>query len=238
MNTKMKVLALALLGLAGYAGSAVAGCPSSPVPPWTAAPVFQGTVAIVAGGLDGSACRLDSSIAAAASGAAFATVEDDTPAGEVRYRAQFMVNLDNLTSQSLLAGVQLFSATNTANGTSIWLTVFGDGSGNRFLGYFVKDTSQASGVYSNSTPLAAGANRVEFDLQTGAAGAGGITFWINNTTEGSPTVPTHNVTNDAYTIDTAFVGLAAPTPQYVTAFSGTTVGFDRFDSRRQTFIGG
>src|SRR5689334_5249137 len=50
MNAKMKVLALALLGLAGYAGSAVAGCPSSPVPPWSAAPALFGTVAIVAGG--------------------------------------------------------------------------------------------------------------------------------------------------------------------------------------------
>jgi hypothetical protein len=181
---------------------------------------------------------MDSSIAAGASGAAFATVEDDTPTAEPRYRGQFMVNLDNLTNQSLLQGVQIFSAANTANGTSVWLTVFGDGTGARFLGYFVKDTSQASGVYSNSTPLQAGPNRVEFDLQTGAAGAGSITFWINNTTEGSPTVPAHNVTNDAYTIDTAFLGLAAPTPQYVTGFSGTTVGFDTFDSRRQTFIGG
>lgn len=236
MNAKMKVLALALLGLAGYAGSAAASCPASPVPPWTAAPVFQGSVAINPGGLDGSACRLDAQIAAGASGAAFATVEDDSPTAEPRYRAQFMVDLDNLTNQGLLQGVQIFSAQSAATGTTIWFTVFGDGAGNRTLGYFVTDANQPAGFFSNATPLAAGANRVEFDLQVGATGS--LTLWINNTTEGSPTVNPITINDNGSTIDTAFVGLAAPSPQYVTGFAGTTVQFDRFDSRRQTFIGG
>lgn len=236
MNAKMKVLTLALLGLAGYAGSAVAGCPASPTPPWTAAPVFQGAVAIASPGYATTACRLDSTIQAGASGAAFATVQDDSPATEPRYRASFIINADTLTNQGLLAGVQVFSATSSATGAGVWLSIFGDGAGNRFLGYFAKDANEASGVYANSTPLAAGENHVEFDLQVGAAGS--ITLWVNNNVEGTPTVAAHAVDNSALVgIDTAFVGLAAPTPQYVTAFAGTAVGFDQFDSRRATFIG-
>jgi hypothetical protein len=84
--------------------------------------------------------------------------------------------------------------------------------------------------------LSANVNVVEFDLQIGAAGS--IALWVNNNNEASPTVPAQTVDNAAAVgIDTAFLGLASPSPQYVTAFAGTAVGFDQFDSRRQTFIG-
>src|SRR4051812_46633047 len=128
MNTKMKVLALALVGLAGYAGSAVAGCPGSPVPPWTANAPFQGTTTIVAGGLDGSACRLDSTISAGATGFANAVVQDDTPAAEPRYRAQFMINVAGLAAPTLITTANVFSATSGTSGNGINLGIFGDGS--------------------------------------------------------------------------------------------------------------
>ena len=66
MNTKMKVLSLALLGLVGYAGSAAAGCPGSPVPPWTTETELGtgSAFAIVAGGLDSSACSATSTLGA------------------------------------------------------------------------------------------------------------------------------------------------------------------------------
>lgn len=240
MNTKMKVLSLALIGAFGYVGSAAAGtCPAGPDVgnggAWTAAPTFQGTLAIATPGFASTSCRLDSAISAGAGGAAFATVQDDTPAAEPRYRAQFSVDVNTLANQSLLAGVQVFSAT-AANGATIWMSIFGDGAGAHFLGYFVKDADRPSGVLSGSTPLAAGVNVVEFDLQVAAAGS--IALWVNNNVEGTPTVPAQTVNNAAAVgIDTAFLGLASPTPQYVTAFPGTAVGFDQFDSRRQTFIG-
>jgi len=241
MNTKMKALSLALVGLAGFAGSAMAACPAGPDiahgGAWSGAPVFQGTVAISTPGLASTECKMDSAINASASGAAFATVEDDSPTAEPSYRASFIIDADTLTNQSLLQGVTIFSANSTANGKSVFFSIFGDGAGGRTLGYFVADSSQPSGLVSGAATLAAGENHVEFKLLTGASGAGNFTLWVNSNVEASPTIPAVAVTNDAYTVDTTFVGLAAPSTQYVTAFAGTAVSFDQFDSRRTLFIG-
>ena len=83
MNAKMKVLSLALIASFGYVGAAAAGtCPASPTPPWTAVNALGGTAVIVDGGYAGTACHLASTLTGDAS--AFATVQDDTPAGEAR----------------------------------------------------------------------------------------------------------------------------------------------------------
>lgn len=120
MNTKMKVLSLALIGLVGYAGSAAAGCPATPVPPWSSQSALGGAVAISATGLDGSACKLDASITTNGPGVN-AFVRDDTPAGEPRYRAQFLINADALGSQNSIEGSQILGASTStpANGVSI-----------------------------------------------------------------------------------------------------------------------
>jgi len=238
MNTKMKVLALALLGLAGYAGSAVAGCPGSPVPPWTAANQFQGTVAITAGGLDGSACRLDSSLATGASGFANAQVEDDTPTAEGRYRAAFMINVGTLASPTLTTVANVFSATSAGTGNGINLSIFGDGSGAWRLSYVIatSDPGNPSGFYSGSVPLLSSAQHVEFDLQV----TNGIfSLWNNNNVEASPdiNVTTLQMGTVIGGVDTAFLGLAAPSDSFATTYAGTAAQFDTFDSRRQTFIG-
>lgn len=230
------ILAIGALAAFGFASSAFAQCPDSPTPPWSSAPSFQGATEIVEGGYDGTSCRLNSTINAGAGGIAFAQVQDDTPATEPRYRAQFMVNADALTNQALLANATIFSAASTATGPAVRFTVFGDGAGGRFLGYFVQNTNEASGFTSGSVALDNGENRVEFDLQVGAPGS--FTLWVNETDEASPSVPSVAVANaTAVGIDTAFLGLAAPSPQFVTAHAGAAVGFDEFDSRRSSFIG-
>lgn len=231
-----KFNALLGLGALAFASSAFAQCPSSPVPPWTAAPTFQGAVSIVAGGMGGTSCRMDSVINAGAGGAAFATVQDDTPSAEPRYRAQFIIDANALTNQGLLSGVTVFTATSTTSGVAVRFTIFGNGSGGRSIGYFVVDSSQASGINSGSAPLAAGENRIEFDFAVGNT-PNNFRLWVNNGNEASPTAQ-RSVNSSAFAgVDSAFLGLAAPTPNFVTAHGGAAVRFDEFDSRRQTFIG-
>lgn len=239
MNAKMKVLSLALVGLCGFAGSAMAACPAGPTTAnggaWSALNQFQGVASIATPGYDGTECRLDSKINTGAPTAAFATVQDDSPANEARYRAQFLINLDGLTSPTANTAVNVFSANSSTNGPGIQLSVFGT-AGSWFLGYIVKNASSASGVTVGSVPLTAGANRVEFDLQIGSAGS--VAFWVNNTNAATPTVPAVALNNQAVGgIDLANLGLAGPTKGFINTFGGKAVGFDQFDSRRQTFIG-
>jgi hypothetical protein len=232
MNTKMKVLALALLGLAGYAGSAVAGgCPDSPVPPWTAVNALGGSAAIADGGYAGTSCRLDSSLTGDAS--SFATVQDDTPNAEPRYRAGFIVNADSLVNLGLVDAVFVFSATSTSSpNPPVQLSVVGDGAGGHLISYIV---ANGATVLSGSVPLAAGENQVQFDYDTTSSATGPrFAIWVNGTDENTPSF-TSPITNTG-TVDTAFLGLAGATPTYLSAFNGTAVGFDQFDSRRQTFI--
>jgi hypothetical protein len=236
MNAKMKVLALALLGLAGYAGSAVAGCPSSPVPPWSAAPALGGTVAIVAGGLDGSACRLDSTLTGDAT--SFATVEDDTPSAESRYRASFMINADSLTSLGVVDAAFVFTASAAAGGTPAALSIVGDGAGGHLVSYNIPDSTASGGADVGSFPLTAGANHVEIDVDNGSvSGTPHFSIWVNSNTEASPSFTTSSFNNGGLVVDTAFLGMAGPTPGYVSSSNGIAVGFDTFDSRRSTFIG-
>ena len=113
MNTKMKVLSLALLGLVGYAGSAAAGCPSSPSPPWSSTlQLGGGVVAIATPGLDASACHMDASLAA--SFGSIATVNDTTPANEPRYRFQFLIDADALGPFGAADAALIFSANGAA----------------------------------------------------------------------------------------------------------------------------
>jgi hypothetical protein len=234
MNAKMNLLALALLGLAGYAGSAVAGCPASPVPPWTAAPALGGTVAIVTGGLDGSACRMESGLTGDLT--SFATVEDDTPTAEPRYRAAFMINTDAVSTMSIVTGVFVFTATSAAGGNPpVSLSIVGDGAGHVFLSYNVVN---GTGALVGSQQLAAGANHVEFDYDNGsAAGSPGPHFslWVNNNDGNNPTF--NSAITATAVVDSAFLGLAGATADYSGSFNGTPVQFDAFDSRRSSFIG-
>lgn len=240
MTAKTKVLSLALLGLAGFgfAGSALAGCPASPVPPWTAVNALGGTAVIAAGGYAGTPCRLDSALTGDVT--SFATVEDDSPSAEPRYRVQFIIDADSLTGGlGIVDGAYIFTATSAAGGNPpISLSIVGDGAGTNYVSYNVPDANASGGADVGSIALSAGQNYVEFDLDNGAvSGTPHFSIWVNNNVEGSPNFTTSTFNNNSAVVDTAFLGLAGATGSYLSSFNGTAVGFDQFDSRRQTFIG-
>ena len=231
MNTKIKVLSL-VLGTA-FAGSAAAVCPTSPVPPWTAVGALGGTAVIADGGFAGTECRLDSALTGDTT--SLATVQDDSPSAEPRYRAQFIVNTDNLSTLSNVDGAYIFTASQAGGGLPVQLSVVGDGAGGTLVSFFARNTA-GSVVAVGSLPLVAGENRIEFDLD-GAGATPHFSVWLNNNVEGSPDFTTTTFDNGGATVDTAFLGLAGATPGYFNTSAGATVGFDQFDSRRTTFIG-
>lgn len=254
MNTKMKSLSLAVLGLTAFAfaGSASAACVAGNLSAWSATQAIGGTVTVVAGGLNTppSECHLNT-VLTANSGSAGAYVRDDTPANEARYRAQFLVNLDALAGINSAQSVKVFSATTVTPSQSIpesiTLTVFGNGAGtNKILGISTVDTASAGTLYRKSSTASltglSGTIRVEIDWVKSATGS--LKVWVNNTTEATPTT-TITADNAAWGgVDSASLGLngasagfrqgsgAAPTQL------NKIVQLDQFDSRRQTFIGG
>jgi hypothetical protein len=244
MNAKMKVLALALLGLAGYAGSAVAGCPSSPVPPWSsAAQLGGGVVAISAGGLDGSACKMDASLGNSL--ASVATVVDTTPTAEVRYRFQFLVNADAAGTFGATDGAVVFSANAAAaaNGRTpiVQVGLTPGTSGSKRLTFVASCASGANfRCVGQTADLPAGMNRVEVDLNIGASGS--LKYWLNaaqGTAEPPETgsIAINGGNADWTGVDTGVMGLGSATPSYASGHAGQIVSFDTFDSRRATYIG-
>lgn len=233
------MLGLGALAAFGFASSAFAQCPTSAVPPWSSQSAIGGAVAIVSGGYDGTSCRMTATLTSTLTTAS-AFVRDNTPADEPRYRGQFLINADNLTGQTLTQSVKIFSAATDApaNGVSevIRFTTFGNIAGTvRTLGIFTACASDPSGQCSASITLPAGTNRVEFDWQKGASGL--LNVWLNNTTEASPD-RTISVNNSAWGgVDFAVLGLSTASAGFRSGQTNRAVGFDEFDSRRQTFIG-
>lgn len=250
MNSKMKSLSMAVLGLVGFgaAGAAMAQCPASLSPPWTQVLQLQGTVSSQTGGYDGSTCRLRTALNQNGSPAAKAGVLDQTPANETRYRAQFIVDASGITLTAANRAAAVFNVLGSSappTGTNNIVQVFLRGNGSAAsLRFNVGDSAQAS-LYQTvdvALPNQAGANRVEIDL-TVAAGTASMKYWVNNvgtaTTEGSPTGTVSNLNNTAWTgVDQAVLGLAGASTFWRQNFTNTNyVYFDQFDSRRQTFIG-
>lgn len=238
MNTKMKVLSLAMVGMFGYVGSAVAAnCPAGPDMAhggaWTAISAFQGSAVIAEPGYATTACRLDSKINAGAGGAASGQVNWTGATAEPRYRARFLVNADLLPSQALLDTAAIFSSGSQSGGAAVDFSVFGNGT-KHILGYSVRNVANPSGYETGVVQLAAGVNVIQFDF---AVGSSTFKLWVNNNVEATPTKSVA-VANGATLngIDTTYLGLAGPSPQFVTHFATKPVGFDQFDSRRQTFI--
>ena len=245
---KIKTLSLAVLGLVGFAaaGSAMAGtsCPASLSPaPWTATYNIGGTVASVAPGYASTSCKMNASLTANL-GSAGAFVRDDTPAAEGRYRAQFLVNANNLTGLTTTQSVRIFAALTDAPALGVpelvKLTVFGNVSGTtKSLGILTACNSGIGGFCATSAPLTGAADnvyRIEIDWTKGATG--GVKVWVNNNVEATTTASL-TVNNTSWTggVDSAALGLAQAAPGFRSSQLNKIVFFDQFDSRRQTFIG-
>src|SRR5690554_3012393 len=104
-----KVLGLGAIAAFGFASSAFAQCPDGPVPPWSSQSALGGTVAIEEGGFLGTSCRLDAAIAQDLPASA-AFVRDNTPVDEGRYRAQFVINVEEVAGLNTIQSVKIFGA--------------------------------------------------------------------------------------------------------------------------------
>ncbi|QBB71363.1 hypothetical protein ELE36_13930 [Pseudolysobacter antarcticus] len=247
---KMKSLALAVLGLASFAvaGSAFAVCPAVAALPWSggASALGGGTLAVSGTGLDGSACKLDATLGT--DSADQATVTDTSPANEPRYRFQFLVNASALGALASTDSVNLLttSGATTVHGRRgiIAVNLVPAASGNRlsFNWSCNNGTTYRCTATTGAITLAAGVNRIEFDVLMATSGANGsIRYWINapsGTTEPAVSGSVTGIDNSAWVgAKTTTMGLASPSPTQSSGHSGQIVSFDTFDSRRQTYIG-
>lgn len=234
-----KFNALLGLGALAFASSAFAQCPSSPVPPWSSQSALGGSVAIVAGGMGGTSCRMDAALTNNVGGAN-AFVRDNTPADEPRYRAQFLINADALTGLNSIQSVKVFGATTEtpADGVAeiVRLGLFGNVAGTtKSLAVVTYCQGQPGNICSGSVPLAAGDNQVEIDWQRSASGT--LRVWVNNGNEASPDLTLSGNNAASGGVDFSTLGLAAGSPVFRANQLNRAVRFDEFDSRRQTFIG-
>jgi len=252
MNTKMKVLSLALVGLCGFAGSAMAACPAGPTTAdggaWTSATQLPDasstTLAIGSPGLDGSECRLNVALAPNDTASA-AFVRYNHAASEPSYRAHFIIDTSNLSSFADAAtSVVVFQAPSStvAEGFNRLLRVSivaGPGGAKR-----VRFIAQRGGAVplgqTFGTDLVNGINHIEVNLQVGAGAAGNLKYWVNAAGASEPAASGElaNLNNAAWGgVSAAQLGLTAPTAPYSNSHGGEVLGLDAFDSRRTTWIG-
>lgn len=237
------ILGLGALAAFGFASSAFAQCPTSPLPTWSGVTQTQGAVAIAAGGLAGTSCRMESSLNVGASGFAAATVRDDTPGDEPRYRAQFVINADNITGLGTFSASQVFTASSTNPHPAVGgftpvirISISGAAGGQKNINFVTANEGVPANLSSASAPLQSGENVIEIDWQVGATGS--LTYWVNSASEGSPTGQLSNLNNAGWVgITNATLGLSGANTLFRTNHAGQIVQLDEFDSRRQSFIG-
>lgn len=251
MNTKMKVLSLAVVGLFGFAGATMAACPAGPAiadgGAWTSKTVTLGTMSIVTPGDAGTECRLATALNQNSALIAKSQVRDDTPNAEVRYRARFYIDTTEVTGLTALRSVQVYVLNGTvapagAGQSLLRANLFKLGSVANFR-VILADASQSGNTRTIDIPLAveSGKNRFEFDLGTGSAAD--FRYWMSTdtgaTSDASPTGSVTGINNQAWGgADSTLLGLAGASNGYRQAYGAANhIYFDQFDSRRQTFIG-
>ena len=257
MNSfRMKTLSLAVVGLAGLgmAGSAFAVCPTDPAQSgggaWSSKTVTQGNIAITSPGAAGTACTLQVSLNQNSLLFAKSIVTDTSPQDEPRYRARFYINTAEITGlTNVLRAVEVFNASATTSppnlsGEEVSINLTGVG-GVPGVVFTVADSTQGSGFRQASValPVAAGVNRVEFDLQGGASGS--FRCWVSNetdaTVDGSPTpaCTMNGINTTGWSgVTQASLGEFSANGQWRSNYTAAThLYLDEFDSRRQTFIG-
>jgi hypothetical protein len=253
MNTKMKILSLAIVGLVGFAGSAFAVCPAGPTTAeggaWTSKSELpdhaSSPLTIVPTGLDASSCHLTASLANTVAAASF--VRYTNAASEPNYRFQFLVDTTSLTTLSASATVALLQTPSSAvaNGFNrvLRVTVVPGGAAGTHRIRFIAQKGAAPFFANQSSPtdLTPGVHRVEGKLTIGAGAAGALSYWIDaptGTVEPAATGTLPSLDNGAWGgVSAVTLGLSAPTTSFVSAHNGEAIGFDTFDSRRQTYIG-
>jgi hypothetical protein len=254
MNTKMKVLSLALVGLCGFAGSAIAACPAGPTTAnggaWTSATQLpdaaSSPLTITTPGLDSSECKLVASLPANDTAAA-ATVRYNHAASEPSYRAQFLIDTSGLsafndTTESIVVFQAPASTANAGYNRLLRVALVAGPSGAKRVRFIAQKGAGGPTVGQTfATDLTPGVHTVEFKLQVGAGATGNLKYWIDapaGTTEPAVSGELPNLDNQAWSgVSAAQLGLTAPSAPWAAAHGGQTVGFDRFDSRRQTYIG-
>jgi len=244
---QMKALALAVLGLAGFgvAGSAMA-CDNTNLSAWSAQGTNQGTLTVVAGGLEAtpSACKLAARLTGTDPLSAAGVVFTDTTT-EPTYHFRFYFNQDNIgTLSGLGASAQIFKMNAAtlypavkANPFLFRLGITSDNTGtNKLVAAVACDNGGNNICLTSPLPISAGNHYVEGALTTGTSGT--FKLWLDkNTTAVSPPAPDASLTinNNGWGGGKSIgLGLGAHQPGWTL---NQDVYFDAFDSRRQTFIG-
>lgn len=261
MKTGMKQLSLAVVALAGLGMAQVASatCPfpydSAHGGAWSAQITNAGTLAAGSPGLEltnPSACKMNAYLNAGANSTAAAAVVDLSPTNESSYHFRFYIDTSSLTNLPNVTSVQIFAANDTtvfpASGnaaTNALLRVGLAGNGTATPNLVMVASCNLPGqsyICFGSTPLTPGVHWIEGHLSVGASAVANL--WVDQasiTSDSSPT-PAIHLTFDNSTwngVDTVALGLGGGSPNFRSAETGSghTVGFDNFDSRRQTFIG-
>ncbi len=251
MNAKMKVLSLALVGMFGYVGSAMAACPTGPTTAeggaWTSKSVLPpstSSLTITTPGLATTECALSSSLGPALTASSF--VRYNHAASEPAYRFQFLIDTTGLTNFSTTDNVVLFQApaTTTANGFNRLLRVSlvaGPAGAKRVRFIAQCGSGGFTCTQTYATDLINGVNRIEGKLSVGAGSAGSLTYWVNaaaGTSEPAASGTIANLDNAAWGgVSAASLGLTVPSASFKNSHASQVVKFDQFDSRRSTYIG-
>jgi hypothetical protein len=165
------------------------------------------------------------------SGAA-AYVEDETPAGERRYRARFYVNLNGLAMGNN-EEFELFTASSTDGAAQLRLLVRRSGAQNQLrLAARRDDGTYVETPPGSETPIAREWHSVEIDWRgssSAAASDGALALWV----DGHSRPGLGGIDNDQAQLASARWGA-------VGALDAGTAGaflLDEFESRRDSFIG-
>ncbi|HET7063034.1 MAG TPA: hypothetical protein VFI49_02080 [Rudaea sp.] len=258
----MKSLSLAVLGLVGFgmASSASAVCPypfnTAGGGAWSLQTTNNATLAAASPGLElvnPSACKMTAYINAGAGPLATGAVIDQSPTNEASYHFRFYIDTASLASMPNLATVQVFAANSAVNfplsGNNQTLALMrlglvGVGAVNPNLVAVSACNVPASNYRClGQVALTPGVHWIEGHLTFGAAAITNI--WVDKASITNDTTPAPDITLGTYDnsewggVETVALGLGGTSPNFRSGFSGPahTVGFDNFDSRRQTFIG-
>lgn len=242
MNTKMKVLALALLGLAGYAGSAAASCPTNLVPPWTAQITggsSGGTATSQPGGLEAtpSPCSLVAAFDGTATGFSFFGVVDGTPADEPTYRFRFYIDTAAIGAIGSFDSIQTFAA-NSSAAFDGFQNIVRVGLIGTNIAVAAADNSNPGGSFITvgAAPLSTGTHWVEGQVIAGTPGT--VKLWVDATAESDTPVVSLTPDNAGWVgVDIAALGVGSPQGAVLSSQAGRVLKLDAFDSRRTTFIG-